>query len=57
MIWRETAKYPKQVAIAFAALCTTSAATISIPDRFRSIVDTAFGAKATPESIDSATRY
>ncbi len=57
MIWRETAKYPKQVAIAFAALCTTSAATISIPDRFRSIVDTAFGAKATPESIDTVFHY
>ncbi|WP_374284339.1 ABC transporter transmembrane domain-containing protein [Novosphingobium sp.] len=57
MIWRETVKYPKQVAIAFAALCTTSAATISIPDRFRSIVDTAFGAKATPESIDTVFHY
>ncbi|WP_088309232.1 ABC transporter transmembrane domain-containing protein [Novosphingobium sp. B 225] len=57
MIWRETVKYPKQVAIAVVALCVTSAATISIPDRLRSIVDTAFGQGASPESINQVFHY
>ncbi len=39
MIWRETLRYPRQVAIALIALATTSTATMAIPDRFRVIVD------------------
>ena len=57
MIWRETIKYPKQVIAAIVALCITSAATISIPDRLRSIVDTAFGPGANAQSIDRVFQY
>ena len=57
MIWRETAKYPKQVGIAFLALLTTSTATIAIPARFKVIVDQAFGPGANPESIAMSFRY
>ncbi|MBK6802693.1 ABC transporter transmembrane domain-containing protein [Novosphingobium sp.] len=57
MIWRETAKYPKQVGIALLALLTTSTATIAIPARFKVIVDQAFGPGANPQTIASSFHY
>jgi ATP-binding cassette subfamily B protein len=57
MIWRQALNYPGQVAIAFAALLTTSAATIAIPARFKSIIDQAFGPGASPDTINEAFRY
>ncbi|MCB2058772.1 MAG: ATP-binding cassette domain-containing protein [Novosphingobium sp.] len=57
MIWRETAKYPRQVAIALVALATTSSATMAIPDRFRVIVDEGFGPGASLDTINQVFRY
>ncbi len=57
MIAREVLKYPRQVAIALGALLTTSAATIAIPARFRTIIDKAFGPHADPASIDNSFEY
>ena len=57
MIWRETAKYPKQVGIALLALLTTSTATIALPARFKVIVVQAFGPGANPVSIAMSFRY
>jgi len=57
MIWRETAKYPRQVAIALVALATTSSATMAIPDRFRVIVDEGFGPGASLNTINHVFRY
>ena len=57
MIWRETAKYPRQVAIALLALLTTSSATIAIPARFKVIVDDAFGNGASLDVINHSFRY
>ncbi|HNJ47641.1 MAG TPA: ABC transporter transmembrane domain-containing protein [Novosphingobium sp.] len=57
MIWRETAKYPRQVAIALVALATTSSATMAIPDRFRVIVDEGFGPGASLDTINHVFRY
>ncbi len=57
MIWRETTKYPKQVAIALFALLTTSSATIAIPARFKVIVDQAFGPGANPDTIAASFHY
>jgi ATP-binding cassette subfamily B protein len=57
MIWRETAKYPKQVALALTALLTTSSATIAIPARFKVIVDDAFGKGASLAVINDSFRY
>lgn len=57
MIWRETAKYPKQVGIALLALLTTSTATIAIPARFKVIVDQAFGPGANAETIANSFHY
>ena len=57
MIWRETAKYPRQVGIALLALLTTSTATIAIPARFKVIVDQAFGPGANPDTIAASFRY
>ena len=37
MIWRETAKYPRQVAFAAVALMVTATATLAIPAGFRLI--------------------
>jgi len=54
MVWREGAKYPGQLAAALLALLTTSTATIAIPARFKSIIDQAFGAGASVETINSA---
>jgi len=57
MVWKLTLAYPKQIAIAFAALLTTSSATIAIPARFKAIIDQAFGPDAAAATIDSAFRY
>jgi ATP-binding cassette subfamily B protein len=57
MIWRQTAQYPRQVAIALLALVTTSTATIAIPARFKVIVDDAFGSGASVDVINHSFRY
>jgi ATP-binding cassette subfamily B protein len=57
MIWRETLRYPRQVAIALIALATTSTATMAIPDRFRVIVDQGFGPGASMDTINEVFRY
>ncbi len=57
MIWRETLRYPRQVAIALIALATTSTATMAIPDRFRVIVDQGFGPGASLDTINEVFRY
>lgn len=57
MVYRETAKYPKQVLIALLALLTTSSATIAIPARFKVIIDKAFGAGASVPVINESFRY
>ena len=57
MIWRETAKYPRQVGIALLALLTTSTATIAIPARFKVIVDQAFGPGANAQTIATSFHY
>ncbi len=57
MIWKLTLAYPKQIAVAFAALLTTSSATIAIPARFKAIIDKAFGPHADLETISYSFRY
>ncbi|MEL7738138.1 ABC transporter transmembrane domain-containing protein [Citromicrobium bathyomarinum] len=57
MVYREAARYPREIAFAAAALLTTSAATLAIPWRFKVIVDDAFGGSAGPEQIAHAFEY
>ena len=57
MIWRETLKYPRQLTFAFIALLTSSAATLAIPYRFKTIIDRAFGAHADVTVIHHAFEY
>src|SRR5690349_12287908 len=54
MIWRETFRYKKQVAIALLALVTASAATLLIPWRFKAIIDDAFGKGADLGAINNS---
>ncbi len=54
MLLREGTKYPGQVAIALAALLTTSASTIAVPASFKYIIEKAFGAGADPDTINRA---
>jgi ATP-binding cassette subfamily B protein len=46
MIWRHARRYPGRIAIAGAALLTTSAATIGIPYGFKRVIDRGFGSGA-----------
>ncbi len=57
MVYQEAARYPRQIAFAFGALITTSAATLAIPWRFKVIIDDAFGGGAGPEQIAHAFQY
>ena len=57
MIWRETAKYPRQVALAGVALMITATATLAIPAGFRLIIDRGFAQGGDPESIGRWFRY
>ena len=42
MVWRHARRYPRQIAVAAAALATTSAATIGIPYGFKRVIDRGF---------------
>ena len=42
MVWRHARRYPGRIAIAGAALLTTSAATIGIPYGFKRVIDRGF---------------
>jgi len=57
MLLRQGAAYPGQVAVALAALLTTSAATIAVPASFKSIIDKAFGPGANTATINSAFHW
>ena len=57
MIYREAAKYPAQIALAFVALMITAGATLAIPWRFKVIIDEAFSGTAGPDQIASAFQY
>ncbi|GGB15601.1 ABC transporter ATP-binding protein [Sphingomonas metalli] len=56
MVWRHAARYPGRIAIAGAALVTTSLATIAIPYGFKRVVDRGFGA-GTSESFAASFHY
>ena len=43
MVWHHARRYPGQIAIAGAALVTTSAATVAIPYGFKRVIDRGFG--------------
>jgi len=57
MIWRETAKYPRQVLFAGIALVVTATATIAIPAGFRLIIDRGFAQGGDVEAIGRWFRY
>ncbi|MBN8483985.1 MAG: ATP-binding cassette domain-containing protein [Sphingomonadales bacterium] len=57
MIWRETAKYPRQVIFALLALMVTASATLAIPAGFRLVVDRGFGPGGDVETIGRWFRY
>ena len=57
MLLRQGAAYPGQVAVALAALLTTSAATIAVPASFKSIIDKAFGPGANTATINTAFHW
>jgi ATP-binding cassette subfamily B protein len=49
-------RYPKQLAIALVALCTTTAATLGIPSGFKRVIDHGFGAGSS-ETVASSFHY
>ncbi len=56
LVWHAAKRYPAQIAAAWAALATTSAATIAIPYSFKRVVDRGFGAGST-EAVAGAFHY
>jgi ATP-binding cassette subfamily B protein len=57
MIWRETGRYPQQVAIAFVALLVASGATLAFPVVFKMIIDRGFGSAAVVSSMNRIFEY
>lgn len=57
MVWRETAKYPRQALFAGLALLVTASATLAIPAGFRLVIDRGFAAGGDVESIGRWFRY
>ncbi|VVT23715.1 ABC transporter [Sphingomonas sp. EC-HK361] len=43
IVWHTAKRYPRQIALAWGALLTTSAATIAIPYGFKRVIDRGFG--------------
>lgn len=52
MVWDAAKAYPRQLAMALAALTTSSLSTLAVPWMFRLIVDRAFGPGKTPDDIN-----
>jgi ATP-binding cassette subfamily B protein len=52
LIWRTTIRYPLHLAIALVSLVTTSLATLYIPWRIKSVIDTGLGHGADTSHID-----
>lgn len=57
MVWREVAKYPRQLTIALLALTVTASATLAIPAGFKLVIDRGFGVGGDIESIGRWFRY
>ena len=57
MVWREVAKYPRQLIIALLALTVTATATLAIPAGFKLVIDRGFGVGGDIESIARWFRY
>nr|WP_249171782.1 ABC transporter transmembrane domain-containing protein [Erythrobacter sp. JK5] len=57
MVYREAAKYPRQIGLALLALLVTALATLAIPWRFKVIIDEAFGGTASQADIATAFQY
>ena len=57
MVWREVAKYPRQLACALLALTVTAAATLAIPAGFRLVIDRGFGVGGDIATIGRWFRY
>lgn len=57
MVFGTALQYPREIALALAALVITSAATLAIPYRFKVIIDEAFSGGASPEQIGHAFQY
>ena len=57
MIYREAAKYPREISLALLSLVITASATLAIPWRFKVIIDEAFGGTATADDIGHAVQY
>ncbi|MBY0581360.1 MAG: ATP-binding cassette domain-containing protein [Sphingomonas sp.] len=53
IVWRFAARYPVQLAIALLALLTTSATTLYIPWRFKSVIDEGFGKEGNVAHINT----
>ena len=56
MVWSHAIRYPRQIAVALAALVVTSAATIAIPYGFKSVTERGFGPAASG-SVASSFHY
>jgi len=57
MVWRETAKYPRQVTLALVALTITASATLAIPAGFHLIIDRGFAKGGDVANIGRWFRY
>jgi ATP-binding cassette subfamily B protein len=57
MVFGSALNYPRQIALALAALLITSAATLAIPYRFKVIIDNAFTGGADPAQIGHSFQY
>ena len=57
LVWQRARRYPAPIAIAFAALCTSSAATLAIPYGFKRVIDRGFSAGIDPHGVTTSFHY
>ena len=57
IVWRHAKRYPGRIAIAWAALAVTSAATIAIPYSFKRVVDRGFAGGGSEAAVAGAFHY
>ncbi|HEY0270043.1 MAG TPA: ABC transporter transmembrane domain-containing protein [Sphingomonas sp.] len=57
IIWRHALHYPGRIAVAFAALCTSSAATLAIPYGFKRVIDRGFSSGVDPQGVATSFHY
>jgi len=57
IVWERALRYPGHIAVAFAALCVSAAATLGIPYGLKRVIDRGFSSGVDPHGVTTSFHY